>query len=83
MRWKESGPSGGPFRVCITRQALAHAPFAVKASRPAPDAASQPSMIFCQALLTQSRLAVTLSWLPDIRSCTGDKGRLPCKRRWT
>ena len=76
MRWKESGPSGGPFRVSITRQALAHAPFAVKASRRARDAASQPSMIFCQVLLTMSRLTVTLSWSPDITSCMGDKGRL-------
>ena len=32
MRWKESGPSGEPFRVCIMAQALADAPFAVKAS---------------------------------------------------
>ena len=32
MRWKESGPSGEPFRFCIMGQALADAPFAVKAS---------------------------------------------------
>ncbi len=34
MRWKESGPSGGPFRVCIMGQALADGPCAVKASGP-------------------------------------------------
>ena len=32
MRWKERGPSGGPFRVCIMAQALADGPDAVKAS---------------------------------------------------